>query len=114
MAGLTNKMKLCAEILVNDPEKNIQDVAKELSVDRKTIWKWRQREDYKEYEHQLCHERFLGLEKLAIQKLKENASKGNMRAIEYLLNYIGYSSTLKIDADVDNKIIFEGEDKFEN
>ena len=97
MAGLTNKMKLCAEILVNDPEKNIQDVAKELGVDRKTIWKWRQREDYKEYEHQLCHERFLGLEKLAIQKLKENASKGNMRAIEYLLNYIGYKPKDEID-----------------
>ena len=97
MAALSNKMKLCAEILVNDPEKKIGDIAQELGVDRKTIWKWRQREDYKEYEHQLCHSRFMDLEKLAIQKLKENTSKGNQRAIEYLLDYIGYKTEEKID-----------------
>jgi hypothetical protein len=97
MAGLTSKMKLCAEILVNEPEKPIDDVANELGVHRATIWKWRQREDYKAYEHELCHERFLSLEKLAIQKLKENATKGNQRAVEYLLDYIGYKATEKVD-----------------
>lgn len=97
MAGLTSKMKKCAEILVNEPEKPIKDVAAELGVDRKTVWKWRQRQDYKEYEHELCHERFLSLEKLAIQKLKENATKGNQKAIEYLLDYIGYKPSEKID-----------------
>lgn len=90
-------MKLCAEILVADPEKPIDEVAKELGVHRATLWKWRQRADYKEYEHELCHERFLSLEKLAIQKLKENASKGNQKAIEYLLDYIGYKATEKVD-----------------
>ena len=74
-----------------------QDVADELGVNRTTLWKWRQREDYKEYEHQLCHARFLDLEKLAIEKLKENASKGNQKAIEYLLNYIGYKPTEKVE-----------------
>ena len=59
----------CAEILVNEPEKPIHEVADELGVNRATLWKWRQREDYKEYEHQLCHARFLDLEKLAIEKL---------------------------------------------
>ena len=100
MAGLTSKMKLCAEILVNDPEKPIDEVAKELGVHRATLWKWRQRPDYKEYEHELCHERFLSLEKLAIQKLKENATKGNQRAVEYLLDYIGYKATEKVETKV--------------
>ena len=53
--------------------------------------------DYKEYEHSLCHERFLSLEKLAIAKLKENAMKCNQRAIEYLLDYIGYKATDKLE-----------------
>jgi hypothetical protein len=103
MAGLNQKMKKCAEILVNEPEKPIHEVADELGVNRATLWKWRQREDYKEYEHQLCHARFLDLEKLAIEKLKENASKGNQKAIEYLLNYIGYKPTEKVE--VTDKII---------
>lgn len=97
MAGLTSKMKKCAEILVNEPEKPIEEVAKELEVHRATVWKWRQRQDYKDYEHELCHARFLDLEKLAIQKLKENATKGNQKAIEYLLDYIGYKASEKID-----------------
>ena len=44
----------------------------------------------------------------------ENITNGNQKAIQYALDYAGYSSTLKIDADVDSKIIFEGEDKLED
>ena len=90
-------MKRCAEILVAEPETQINDIAKELGVDPSTVWRWRQRDDYKEYEHQLCHARFMDLEKLAIQKLKENASNNNQKAIEYLLNYIGYKPTEKVE-----------------
>lgn len=97
MAALTSKMKRCAEILVAEPETPLGDIAKELGVDASTLWRWRQREDYKEYEHYLCRERFLSLEKLAIAKLQDNARKGNQRAIEYLLDYIGYKPTEKLD-----------------
>lgn len=111
MAGLTTKMKLCAEILVNDPERKIGDIAQELGVDRKTLWKWRQRDDYKAYEHELCHARFMDLEKLAIQKLKENATKGNQRAIEYLLDYAGYKPKDQQEIQMDAKIEIDyGED----
>lgn len=97
MAGLTSKMKRCAEILVAEPEKPLGDVAKELDVDPSTLWRWRKRQDYKDYEHALCHERFMDLEKLAIQKLKENAKNNNQKAIEYLLDYIGYKATEQVD-----------------
>lgn len=90
-------MKRCAEILVAEPETQINDIAKELGVDPSTVWRWRQREDYKAYEHELCHARFMDLEKLAIQKLKENASNNNQKAIEYLLNYIGYKPKEQIE-----------------
>ena len=103
MAELTSKMKRCAEILVAEPEKPIEEVAAEIGVHRATLWKWRQREDYKAYEHELCHTRFLDLEKLAIQKLKENATKGNQRAIEYLLDYVGYKSPETVE--IKDKII---------
>lgn len=102
MAGLTTKMKLCAEILVNDPEKPLGDIAHELGVDPSTLWRWRKREDYKAYEHELCHERFMDLEKLAIQKLKENAKNNNQKAIEYLLDYIGYKAKDQIDINDGN------------
>ena len=103
MAELTSKMKRCAEILVAEPEKPLGDIADELNVAYSTLWRWRQRDDYKEYEHKLCHERFMDLEKLAIQKLKENAQKNNQRAIEYLLDYVGYKSPETVE--IKDKII---------
>ena len=95
--GLTSKMKKCAEMLVNNPELSNPQIADVLGVDASTVWRWQQREDYKEYEHSLCHERFLSLEKLAIAKLKENAMKCNQKAIEYLLDYCGYKATDKLE-----------------
>lgn len=112
MAGLTSKMRKCAEILVAEPEKPIGDIAQELGVDPSTIWRWRQRVDYKEYEHELCHARFLDLEKLAIHKLRDNARKGNQKAIEYLLDYIGYKATEKVDVrsgDININIVGDDE-----
>lgn len=111
MAALTTKMKLCAEILVNDPEKPLGEIAQELGVDPSTLWRWRKREDYKAYEHELCHERFMDLEKLAIQKLKENAINNNQKAIEYLLDYIGYKPKDQQEIQMDAKIEIDyGED----
>lgn len=114
MKKLTSKMMRAAEIAVANPEKPVSEIAQELGVDTSTLWRWTKDDKYKEYQHELCVERFKDLEKLAIKKLKENAMNNQQKAIEYILDYVGYSSTLKIDADVDNKIIFEGEDKFEN
>lgn len=109
MAELSNKQMKAAEILVTQPEKKLQDVAKELNVTETTLWRWRQRSDFKEYESQLCHQRFLDLERLAIQKLKENVKKNNQRAIEYALDYAGYKTAEKVDLEVnrDVKIIIE-------
>lgn len=104
MAGLTSKMRRCAEILVAEPETSISEIAQKLEVDPSTIWRWRKRDDYKAYEHELCHERFMDLEKLAIKKLKENAMNNNQRALEYLLDYIGYKPTDKQSVQMDAKI----------
>lgn len=106
-------MKRCAEILVAEPETSIGNIAQELSVDPSTIWRWRQRADYKEYEHELCMERFKDLEKMAIQKLKENARNNNQKAIEYILDYIGYNATQKVDihsGDISINIVGEDND----
>lgn len=94
---LTPKMKECAEIFVNNPELTCREVGAMLGVHESTISRWVKREDYKEYEHSLCHERFLSLEKLAIAKLKENTKKCNQKAIEYLLDYCGYKATDKLE-----------------
>lgn len=97
MGKLNSKQKRAAEIIVAEPEKHLGDIAQELGVDFSTLWRWRQKPEFKEYEHELCLERFKDLEKLAIYKLKENAKNNNQKAIEYILDYIGYKPEEKID-----------------
>ena len=48
--------------------------------------------------------RFKEIERIAIQKLYENASNGNQKAIEYALDYVGYKSTTKLEAEVANEV----------
>jgi hypothetical protein len=65
------------------------------------------REDYPEfmeYYHTLCQSRFKELESLAIQQLEANVRKGNMKAIEYALDYLGYHATQKVEADINTDI----------
>lgn len=95
--ALNAKMKRAAEILVSEPEKKLGDIAKELKIDESTLWRYRQRDDFKEYEHQLCVERMVDLQKLAIEKLKDNARNGNQKAIEYILNYGGFKAKEQIE-----------------
>ena len=37
-------------------------------------------------------------------QLKENMTKGNQKAIEYTLDYLGYKAETKVTADINNDI----------
>lgn len=99
MKKLTSKMMKVAEYSVANPEKTQDELAKFIGVDPSTVWRWTQDEKYQAYVHELCIRRFNGLEKLALLKLKENANNNNQKAIEYILDYMGYKSVDKVELD---------------
>lgn len=88
--ALKVKQKLLAELMVEEPELTNVEYAKRIGIDVKTLYKWKKTDEFQDYLHECCKEEFKSLEKMAIRKLKENAEKGSQKAIEYLLNYIGY------------------------
>ena len=102
--ALKPKQRATAEFIVANPEMSLTEVADKLGISEVTLWRWRQLDEYKEYEHELCQDRFIELEKLAIQKLKENVMKNNQKAIEYALDYRGYKADTKITANIENDI----------
>lgn len=97
MAGLNSKQKRAVELLVAEPEKHLNDIAKECGVDYATLWRWRKKPEFQEYEHELCLERFKDLERLAIRKLQENIMKNNQKAVEYALDFAGYKAKDQLD-----------------
>ena len=78
---LSIKQKAAAEFMVSNPELGYDEVAAKLGINPATLWRWRKREDFQQYSHELCMERFKDLERLAIRKLHENVTKNNQKAI---------------------------------
>lgn len=104
MADLKPKQKALAELMVLKPELTNVEYAKEIGIDPKTLYKWKKTVEFQDYMHQCCQEKFKDLEQLALTKLKENIAKGNQKAIEYSLDYLGYKADTKIKAEVSDNV----------
>ena len=102
--ALKPSQRKAAELMAMFPNMTFDDIATEVNVNKKTLWQWRKKEEFILYYQNLCKDRFRELEGLAVHKLKENALKGNQKAIEYILNYCGYQSTTKIEAELNTDI----------
>lgn len=103
--ALKPKQRMCAELMALFPDRTQESIAEEVGVTSKTIWKWKNEfPEFMEYYHSLCVDRFKDLEGLAIKQLEANVRKGNMKAIEYALDYLGYKATQKVEAELTNDI----------
>lgn len=95
--SLNRKQKLAAEIMAAEPSLSGAKIAERVGCDVTTFYRWKKNQEWCDYVHTCCVEEFKEIEKIAVQKLKENAAKGNQKAIEYVLNYMGYQPEQKID-----------------
>lgn len=102
--ALKPKQIRLAELMVLEPELTNEQYAEKVNINPSTIYAWKKNKEFQDYLHQCCQEEFKSMEKLAIRKLKENCEKGNQKAIEYLLDYIGYKPTEKVEADLNASI----------
>lgn len=88
--GLTPRARELAEYRVNNPTLTDLQVARDIGIDPKTIYKWKKRPDFQAYEHELCLLRFKEAQRIAVKKATELAEKGNAKMIEYLLTNNGF------------------------
>lgn len=94
---LKPRQKALAQLMVAEPQLTKAEYAARIGCAESSIYNWQQLAEFREYEHELCEKKFRSLEKLAIQKLMENISKGNQRAIAYALDYVGYKPKDEMD-----------------
>lgn len=104
MALKPKQIKL-AELMASEPELTHEECAARIGVNPSTIYAWKKIKEFQDYLHECCVQEFKSAEKLAIRRLIQNAEKGNQKAIEYLLNYVGYQATQKVDMDMHNDIV---------
>lgn len=94
-----------AELMVAEPQLTKEEYAERVGCNASTVYVWRKLPEFQEYYHDLCEKTFRSYEGLAVKKLMENASKGNQKAIEYLLNYVGYKQPEQQQIQLDTNII---------
>lgn len=103
--ALKPKQMKAAELLALFPEMKEKDIAAEVNISQKQLWVWKTKvPEFMEYYHTICQSRFKELESLAIEKLEANVRKGNQKAIEYALDFLGYHATQKVEADINTDI----------
>lgn len=95
--ALKLKQKRLAEMMVMNPDWSKGKIAQEMGIDPSTIYRWKQNQEFKEYMHSLCQDRFKDMERLAVKKLQEHIKNGNWKATQYVLDNLGYKPEEKID-----------------
>lgn len=101
---LKPRQKALAQLMVAEPQLTKAQLAERIGCAESSIYNWQQLSEFREYEHELCEKKFRSLEKIAIQKLMENITNGNQKAIQYALDYVGYKATEQQEIQMDAKI----------
>lgn len=113
MALKPKQIKL-AELMVAEPELTNEEYAERIGVNPSTIYAWKKINEFQEYLHLTCVEEFKAAEKLAIRRLIQNVDSGSQKAIEYLLNYLQYQPTQKVDMEMHNDIVINVSESLED
>lgn len=95
--ALKPKQKALAELMVLKPDLTNEKYAEQIGIDPKTLYKWKKTEEFNDYINELCKAKFADMERLAMEKLAAQLKKGNWKAIEYVLNGLGYKPEDKLD-----------------
>lgn len=105
--ALNTKQKKAIELLTSGQGLNLKEVAEQAGVSAKTLWNWRNGNDFTEFQEELKRindERW----KAAVDAAREGAIKlcqnGNQKMIEFVLKNEGYNPTQKVEADISTDI----------
>ena len=101
---LKPKEKKLAELMCCEPSLRNVDYAERVGISEKSVYVYKNKPEFQEYLSQLCKERFRAMESLAIHKLNEEIKKNNFKAIQYLLDGLGYKAKEQQEVQMEARI----------
>ena len=94
-----------------DDRAGVGIIESRVGISEKSVYVYKAKPEFQEYLSQLCKERFRAMEALAIKKLNEEINKNNFKAIQYLLDGLGYKAKEQQEIQMEAKIEVDyGED----
>lgn len=102
--ALTAKKLELLETMLSHPMMPDTKLAELLSLNNKTVGKWRKEPEFQEEMKKRLAEQWKNAESLAQKKMIELANDGCFQANKYILDSLGYAPTTKIEADISTDI----------
>lgn len=111
--ALSTKQKKAIELLTSGEGYTLKEVAELANVSPKTLWNWRNGNDFTEFQEELNkvnNERWAAAVDAARQSAIRLCKEGNQKMIQFVLQNEGYNPTQKIEAEVNTEIIINIEE----
>lgn len=89
MGEFTPKQLKAIELLAQPGEKTLDDIARELDIDKTTLWRWRRVEAFQKAVTDLAYSCLKDELPKVYKALADKAINGNVKAMELLLKYAG-------------------------
>ncbi len=102
--ALTAKKLELLETMLSHPMMPDTKLAELLSLNNKTVGKWRKEPEFQEEMKKRLAEQWKNAESLAQKKMIELANDGCFQANKYILDSLGYAPAQKIEADISTDI----------
>ena len=101
--ALNKKQKIALELLTSGEGMSYKEIAEGASVSAKTLWNWRNGNDFTEFQEELKRlndERWQAAEDAARAGAIKLCKEGNQKMIQFVLQNVGYNPTQKVEADL--------------
>ena len=106
--ALNKKQKMALELLTSGEGMSFKEIAEEVGVSPKTLWNWRNGNDFTEFQEELKRLndiRWQAAEDAARESAIKLCKEGNQKMVQFVLQNAGYNPTQKVEADVKSDII---------
>lgn len=104
---LSKKQKLAVELLTSGRGMTLKEIAEEIDVNPKTLYRWRNEPEFALFQEELQkinNERWKAAEDAAREAAIRLCKEGKTEMVKFVLQNCGYNPTQKIEADISNDI----------
>ena len=105
--ALNTKQKKALELLTCGLGMNFKEIAEQVGVSPKTLWNWRNGNDFTEFQEELArlnNIRWQAAEDAAREAAISLCREGNQKMVQFVLQNCGYNPTQKVEADLHTDI----------
>ena len=107
---LNKKQRMAIELLTSGKGMSLKQIAEEVHVNPKTLWRWRNEPEFASFQAELKRindERWRAAEDAAREAAIRLCLEGKTEMVKFVLQNCGYNPSTKVEADVKSDIVIE-------